>query len=121
MLIGDKGVILTDSGKFRLAPDSLEKAYGEPPQKLERSPGHYAEWLQACKGGQAAGSNFDWAGPLTEVVLMGNVVLRPEMREELTGKKLLWDPSPGALRFTNSENANQFLRREYRKGWNLGA
>ncbi len=54
---------------------------------------------------------------LTESVLLGNVALRFQLREELTICKLLWD-SP-SLKFTNLEDANKFLRREYRAGWNL--
>ena len=50
-------------------------------------------------------------------MLLGNVALRFQLREELTICKLLWD-SPG-LKFTNLEDANKFLRREYRAGWNL--
>ena len=79
--------------------------------------GHYKEWIEACKGGKPAGSNFDWAGPLTEVVLLGNVALRQQLREELTTKKLFWDGVN--LRFTNSEEANKSLKREYREGWSL--
>ena len=85
---------------------------------MARSIGHYKEWIEACKGGQPGGSNFEWAGPLTEAVLLGNVALRLGLREELTNKKLLWDPA--GLKFTNSGKANQFLRREYRQGWTLG-
>lgn len=96
---------------------SRAKEYGEPPQKLPRSIGHYNEWIEACKGGAAAGSNFDWAGPLTEAVLLGNIALRPELREELTGKRLLWD-GPN-MKFTNSDVANRFLKREYRQGWGI--
>jgi hypothetical protein len=50
-------------------------------------------------------------------VLLGNVALRLQMREELTRQKLLWDAA--ALRFTNCDQANQFLRRDYRAGWTL--
>ena len=121
LFIGDKGKILTKRGGRRggyaLIPAKRAKEYGEPPKKLPRSIGHHQEWIAACKGGQAAGSNFDWAGPLSEVVLLGNVALRQQMREELTTKRLLWDAAN--LRFTNSETANQFLKREYRAGWAL--
>jgi predicted dehydrogenase len=121
LFIGDKGKILTQRGERRrsytLIPESRAKEYGRPPKKIERSIGHYAEWVAACKGGKPAGSNFDWAGPLTEVVLLGNVALRPELREELTFKKLSWDGD--AMRFTNSEAANKHLRTEYREGWTL--
>jgi hypothetical protein len=100
-----------------MLPEAREKEYGEAPKKLERSVGHYQEWVVAAKGGKPAGSNFDWAGPLTEAVLLGNVALRTQMREEMTKRKLLWDSA--ALRITNSDAANQFLRREYRAGWSL--
>jgi predicted dehydrogenase len=111
LIIGDKGKILGN----QLIPESRRKEYGEAPKKLARSVGHYQEWINACKGGPAGGSNFDWAGPLTEVVLLGNVALRLQMREELVRKKLLWDAQ--AMRFTNSEEANRFLKRESRAGW----
>ena len=117
LLIGDRCKILSQDGGYRLIPESRANEYGTPPKKLARSIGHYKEWTEACRGGTPAGSNFDWAGPLTEVVLLGNVALQLEMREELTRKKLLWD-GPN-LRFTNSDTANEFLKREYRKGWTL--
>jgi len=116
LLIGDKGKILNQGG-YHLLPKSRAKEYGDPPKKLPRSIGHHNEWIAACKGGQPGGSNFDWAGPLTEAVLLGNVALRLQMREELTAKRLLWDSDK--LRFTNSEAANQFLQTAYRKGWTL--
>jgi hypothetical protein len=118
LLIGDKGKIMSQRMQWRLLPEAKAKEYGQPPKKLERSIGHYKEWIEACKGGKPGGSNFDWAGPLAEAVLLGNVALRVKMREEMTRKKLLWDPV--SLRFTNSEAAHRFLRREYRKGWELG-
>jgi hypothetical protein len=117
LLVGDTGKILSQRMQWRMIPDAKMKEYGAPPRKLERSIGHYKEWAEACKGGKPAGSNFDWAGPLAEAVLLGNVALRVQLRQELTGKKLLWDSA--ALRFTNSDEANQFLRREYRGGWTL--
>ena len=117
LLIGDKGKLLTQRGGWRLIPDKRAMEYGKPPQKLERSPGHYVEWIQACKGGKPAGSNFDWAGPLAEVVLLGNVALRLKMREAMARHNLLWDPVK--FEFTNLPEANQFLRRDYRDGWKL--
>ncbi len=121
LIVGERGKILSrrrDQGPgFFLIPRSRAKEYGEPPQKLPRSVGHYKEWIEACKGGAPGGSNFDWAGPLTEAVLLGNVALRPELREELTTRKLLWDSTN--LRFTNSETANRFLKGEYRSGWTV--
>jgi hypothetical protein len=119
LIIGDRGKILSqrrsEGPGFWLIPKSRADEYGEPPQKLPRSIGHYKEWIEACKGGAPGGSNFDWAGPLTESVLLGNIALRPALRQELTTKKLLWDGEN--MRFTNSDTANRFLKREYRNGW----
>ena len=110
LLVGDKGFILGNA----VFPESLRR---DVPHHLEPSIGHYREWIEACKGGQLAGSNFDWAGPLAEAVLLGNVALRVPLREELTRHKLLWDPV--SFKISNCEAANQFLRREYREGWAL--
>jgi predicted dehydrogenase len=113
LFVGDKGKML----RHRLIPESRLKEYGKPPQVLPRSPGHFEEWIEACKGGKPAGSNFDHAGLLAEVVLLGNVALRVELREKLTRTKLLWD-GPN-MKITNLSEANQFLQREYRKDWSL--
>jgi len=113
LLIGDKGFILNNS----VFPEACAKAVADLPESIPASPGHHREWVEACKGGQPAGSNFDWAGPLAESVLIGNVALRVQLREELTLRRLNWDSA--ALRFTNLEDANKFVRREYRPGWTL--
>ncbi len=113
LLVGDRGKILGN----RIIPEARRKEYTEPPKTLPRSPGHHQEWIDACKGGKPAGSNFDWAGPLAEVVLLGNVALRLQLREELTRARLLWDPVN--LKITNVPEANEFLRGEYREGWTL--
>jgi predicted dehydrogenase len=117
MLVGTQGKIVSQRMRWRLIPESKMQAYGTPPKKLERSIGHYQEWIAACKGGKPGGSNFDWAGPLAEAVLLGNVALRVQLREEMTRKKLLWDSAN--LQFTNSTEANKYLRRAYREGWTL--
>jgi predicted dehydrogenase len=114
LLIGEKGFILGN----RIFPNSRRAEFQAPPQTLERSPGHYTEWAQACKGGPAPGSNFDWAGPLTEVVLLGNIALRVQLRDKLTRTKLIWDPVK--FEITSLPEATAFLHREYRQGWTLG-
>jgi predicted dehydrogenase len=113
LLVGDKGFILGN----KVFPESAAKDAAEIARSVPRSVGHYKEWIAACKGGNPAGSNFDWAGPLAESVLLGNVALRVQLREDLTLCKLHWD-SP-ALKFTNLDEANKFIRREYRAGWTL--
>jgi hypothetical protein len=113
LYVGDHGKILND----RLLPISLREDYERPEPTIPSSPGHYLEWIKACKGGHPAGSNFEWAGPLTEVVLRGNVALRPQLREQLDRPLLLWDAEAGG--FSNLPEANEFLHRSYRAGWEL--
>ncbi|MCL5278515.1 MAG: gfo/Idh/MocA family oxidoreductase, partial [Planctomycetes bacterium] len=77
-----------------------------------------SEWVIACKGGKAAGSNFpEHAGILAQVVLMGNVALRPALKSKLLSTKLLFDAKE--FKFTNMPEANQYLTKEYRQGWEL--
>ncbi|MHC4534486.1 MAG: Gfo/Idh/MocA family protein [Planctomycetota bacterium] len=113
LFVGDKGKMFG----YTIIPESLRKEFGRPPKVLPRSPGHHQEWIDACKGGKPAGSNFDHAGPLAEAVLLGNVALRPEIKKKLTNKSLLWD-GPG-FKFTNMPEANKYLHTEYREGWSL--
>lgn len=107
MIVGEKGKIYG----HRLIPDSKAREVGKPPQVLARSPGHWEEWFQACKGGQAAGADFSaHAAHLAEVVLLGNIAIR-------TGQKLRWDGEN--LKFTNSDAANALINPPYRAGWTL--
>jgi predicted dehydrogenase len=113
LYVGDKGKILTGShgaNGLRLIPEAKMNAYQRPAKTLPRSIGHYDEWIAACKGGAPAGSNFDFAGPLTEVVLLGCAAIR-------SGEKLEWDAAN--MRFPNVPAADEFLRRPRRKGWEL--
>lgn len=89
--------------------NGAEKSYENPKEMILRSVGHYKEWITECKGGKhRSTSNFDYAGPLTETVLLGNVALR-------AGQKLYWDPIK--LEFPNAPDANRFLNYEYRKDY----
>lgn len=107
LYVGDKGKMLN----HRLIPEAAMKEYGRPPKTLPRSPGHYEEWIDACKGGEPAGSNFDFAGPLTEAVLLGNISIR-------TQRKLFWDAA--SMTITNVPEANEYVNPPYRDGWSLG-
>jgi predicted dehydrogenase len=114
IFVGDKGKMLVTGwgGEHpRLLPASLDKAYTRPPKTLPRSMGHYKEWVEACKNGTPTRSNFGFAGPLTEAVLLGSVCIRNG------GTPLTWDSH--AEKFTNDPDANQLLHYEYRKGWSL--
>ena len=105
--VGQTGTLMG----HRLIPESAMKKYGRPPKRLPRSPGHDREWIDACRGGPPAGSDFvRHSGLLTEAVLLANVALR-------AGTRLRWD-GPNC-RVTNSKAANRFLAREYRPGWTL--
>jgi hypothetical protein len=88
--------------------------------------GHYAQWVNACIAGYGKNelsSPFDYAGPLTETILMGNLALRSHYVKDANGKftgrkKLLWDAAN--MKITNFDDANQFVKRNYRQGWTLG-
>jgi predicted dehydrogenase len=117
LLIGDKGCILAGcyGESPRLVPEAAMKKYKRPPRTIERIPdgpdGHEQNWIRACKGGPAAISNFDYSGPLSEMVLMGNLAIRFPDRE------LSWDGA--AMKVTNDKDADAYVRRQYRDGWHL--
>ncbi len=112
VMIGEKGKFFFQRGKMDwiTTPGSLLEEYAETPVTLPRVPNEDVEWITACKGGPAALSNFDYAGLLTEFVLLGNLAIR-------TGEKLEWDGE--LMKATNCPAADQYVRREYRKGWQL--
>jgi len=114
IFVGEKGKMLVQGwgGESpRLLPESRDKEYKRPPKTLPRSVGHHKEWLVACRTGSPTRSNFDFAGPLTEAVLLGTVCVRNG------GGKLHWDSAK--LQITDDPDANRFLHYEYRKGWEL--
>ena len=113
LYIGDKGKMLS----HRLLPEPRNAEYGKPAQIYERSPGHHKEWLIACKGGPKAGSNFDVSGPMAEVVLLGNIAIKMGQTLYEKGIKLYYD-GPG-MKITNLEEANKYVRDEYREGREL--
>jgi len=106
LYIGDEGVMLED----RVYPRSRAEKFRDVPKTLPRRPGTWGEWIEACRGGEPAGCPFDWAGLLTEFVLLGNIAIR-------TGKRLEWDTK--AMRFTNDDEANKYIQEPYRSGWSL--
>ncbi len=110
LFIGSKGMILADASKHVLLPEKDFEGFQRPEPFLEKSPGHYAEWIHACKTGAPTLSNFEYAGWLTESNHLGNVAFR-------AGQKLLWDAD--RMKATNCPEADAFIRREYRKGWKL--
>ena len=95
----------------RLIPESAMKDFRPPPKTLKRTEGIYAEWVNATRGGDPATSNFDVSGPLTEIVLLGNVAMR------YPGKRLYYDGE--SMQVTNVDDAGQYIKREYHHGWSL--
>lgn len=115
IFIGDKGKLMC--GEYgdnpRIIPESKMKEYKRPPETLPRIEGghHEKNWIRACKGGEPACSNFDYSGPFTEAVVMGNLAIRR------LGEKLLWDGAN--MKVTNDDEANKFVKQPCREGWSL--
>ncbi len=110
---GSKGMLMcgTYGNSFCSIPESLMKEHKPPAKTLPRVNGsHEQDWAQACKSGKPAGANFEYSGPLTEICALGNVAKRMDARIE-------WDAEN--MKVTNLEEANQYVRVEYRKGWIL--
>jgi predicted dehydrogenase len=106
IFIGDEGAMIGPN----VIPAERGRKFETTPKTLQRRSGTFGEWLEACKGGPAAGCAFEWAGPLTECILLGNIAIR-------RGKPLDWD-GPG-MRFTNDADANRLLSADYQNGWSL--
>jgi hypothetical protein len=110
IFVGDKGKL---TGEPRLMPAEKMKDFKAPEPSIPRcASNHFDEWVTACKGGRPAFSNFDHGGPLTEMVLLGNLAIQAGV-----GKKVQWD-GPN-MKCINLPELNQFVQREYRKGWSL--
>jgi predicted dehydrogenase len=113
LFIGDKGRIMCDGwgGTPQIIPQTKMKEYKQPTKTILRVGGdHLRNWIDACKKGTKACSDFSYSGPMTEAVLLGNVALR-------TGKKILWDAKNMAA--TNTPEAEQFIHPVYHNGWTL--
>jgi predicted dehydrogenase len=111
LLVGSKGKMYTpgdygENGRLLGDLKAIDVTFPE-------SPGHFTEFAQAIKGGKPAMSNFpDYAGPLTETILLGNLAVWAE------GKKIEWDAR--RLKAKNAPEVENIIRPQYRKGWTLG-
>ena len=110
IFVGEKGQLIANYGEHHLMPEEKFADFKRPDPFIPKSVGHHNEWIQACKTGGKTTCSFDYSGPLTETVLLGNVSYR-------SGRRLEWDRK--ALKITNAPEAMKFIRREYRKGWTL--
>ncbi|GMW00819.1 MAG: dehydrogenase [Candidatus Hydrogenedentota bacterium] len=117
LFIGEKGCATAGEygGMPRLLPDKVMDQYQRPEPTIPRLKGsHYMDWLGAIRGEKEhAGSHFDYAGPFTETVLLGNLAVRIGEPKQ----PFLWNGD--TLQITNIPEANQYLTKQYRKGWEI--
>ena len=114
VIVGENGIMAigAEGGGLQFVPNGLIKTLPKPPKTIPREKGmsHQVDWLRAIRNpNRPAGCNFEYSTPLAKTVLLGNVASRAGL------KKLIWDGSHVA----NNENANEFLRTTYRKGWEI--
>jgi predicted dehydrogenase len=117
IFVGDKGVLICGcyGRNPRVFPEEKMRDLPKDPQSIERVSGgiegHEKDWVRACKDGKPSSTNFDYAGPLSEMVLMGNLAVR------FPNRQLLWNGEQ--MKVTNDSAADAFVRRTYREGWTL--
>jgi len=110
LFLGSKGMLLAGYDKYKLYPEADFAGFQPPPRTIPKSPGFYREWIDACKGGRPATCNFEYGGPLTETVLLGNVAYR-------LGEGFEWDAEN--LKAKGKPKADSLIRPSFRKGWEV--
>jgi predicted dehydrogenase len=112
VFVGSKGVLFADYTQHKLLPEKQFAGFVPPPKSIPDSIGHHREWVEACRKNDPSATlcHFDYSGPLSEAVLLGNVAYR-------SGKSIEWDAK--TMQIANAPEAAQFLQYEYRKGWTL--
>jgi hypothetical protein len=113
--VGEKGMMVTDTygGGARIVPEEQHKATPMPPAQIPRIKGtHISNFYEAVRGGPPACSNFEYASKLTEIVCLGCLAVKAGL-----GKKVEWD-GPN-MKCTNIPEINKYLKRDYRKGWEV--
>jgi hypothetical protein len=112
LFVGTNGMITTGTygENTRLLPVEKMRDYEFPPELLPRSPGHYRDWIRACKGGVPACSNFSVSAPFTEWIALGAIATKLNTRLE-------WDAEQ--MKITNNSEANELLKPIVRKGWDI--
>jgi predicted dehydrogenase len=114
LVVGEKGIIMHDShgaSDFKISPFDKNMEIETPPEILERSKGHHADWIEAIKTGKSASADFNYGGPLTETVLLGTAATL------FRNQELKWDSEN--MKVTNIEEANSVIKPEFRTGWKL--
>ena len=116
MIVGEKGKLFSpDDYAARYVLDGVD----DPETvEFERSPGHFKEWVNAIKGGPQARSNFpDYAGGLTETILLGNLAVFAAREAGTPGKKVEWNAKE--MKATNAPELEHIVKREYRAGYSI--
>ncbi|MCP4375799.1 MAG: Gfo/Idh/MocA family oxidoreductase [bacterium] len=111
---GTKGTIVADYSYriMMMTGDMTHYKSPKPEELIPKSPGHHKEWIIACKTGKPTLCNFDYAGKFIENNMLSLVAYR-------VGKKLAWDSSGKSLKATGCPEADQYIKKTYRKGWVL--
>jgi predicted dehydrogenase len=123
LMLGDAGMMLfnRESSDWVITPQGRAASFADVPKTIARvtredsnrdraREASYVEWVRACRGGPRPLSSFDYAGPFTEMVLLGTLAVR-------LGTRIDWDAA--ALKVANAADADPLIRREYRRGWQL--
>jgi len=110
LFVGEKGQLLSSYDRLMLLPVAQYKDYQPPPKSIPPSIGHHQEWITACKTGAPTPCNFDYGGKMTENLLAGIVSCRVK-------QKLQWDHA--ACKATNCPEADKFIYKQYRAGFNI--
>ncbi|HEX7380364.1 MAG TPA: Gfo/Idh/MocA family oxidoreductase [Pirellulales bacterium] len=117
LVIGDKGSLYAP-GDYAERQIILTGGVSDPNVEFVRSPGHFQEWIRAIRGGEAARSNFpDYAGPLTETILLGNLAVWAAPDAGQMGKKIEWNAKD--LVATNAPEVAKVVRPDYREGYHV--
>ncbi len=109
LFIGSQGMLLCGFNMRKLLPEKDFAGHEPPAKTISKSPGFYKEWISACKGGPAATCNFDYTGPMSETVLLGNVAYRAGGFD--------WDAAN--LKPAGNGKAESLIHSQYRKGWEI--
>jgi predicted dehydrogenase len=113
LLSGEKGAIFSGcpwNTWMKLLPEGDFKDFKGPAPSIPRSPGHHAEWIEACKGRGKPFSNFDIGGPMTELAQLANAAA-------LLGQPIVYDPATGKVK--SPADADEAIHRKYRAGWSI--
>ncbi len=111
VFVGEKGRLAADYNRYIMLDKEGAEGTHKPHAFLPDAVRHHHEWIECCKTGRKPSASFDYAGPLTEAVLLGNIAYR-------LGKPIAWDAEK--LEVPNEPRAKELIRPPYRDGWTLG-